>query len=322
MLERTCRLALVALALSASMTTTALAETKKVAIAMFGPHTSLQQVSDGFKASLAKTKLDIAYDEGNVNFDRSLVPQFLNRLAAASPELMLTVTTPMAQSAKRVLAQRSFPIVFAPVTDPVQAGLLDSWDHGAPLLAGVSNIPDFDATLEFMKTLLPDMKRLGILYNTGDDSDTAFLSRLEAAAPKHGVQVVRIGVDNVNDIPQRVTSARGRTDALFVPASSMLQPASPAIASSAARIAMPVFGSNTPTVDEGHMLAAFAVDFYRIGEKAGTLAGRLLQGEDPRNIAVQVPAAEDHVIRISQRRMDALGLKLPAALQGCNCVAP
>src|SRR5699024_970266 len=146
------------------------------------------------------------------------------------------------------------------VTDPVQSGLLESWDAGAPLMAGVSNIPDLDATIEFMQTLVPGMKRLGILYNTGDDSDTAFVRKLQEVAPGHDVELVLIGVENANDIPQRVTSARGKADALFVPASSLLQPAAPAIASTARRIALPVFGSNVPSVDEHHVLAAFAAD--------------------------------------------------------------
>jgi len=298
------------------------ADTQKIALAQFGPDTSLQQLADGFKAALSKSGLSVVYDEGHVNFDRSLVPQFLNRLSAARPDLMLTVTTPLTQSAKQVLAKRDFPIIFAAVSDPVQAGLLTSWAHGEPLLAGVSNIPDFDGTLAFMKTLLPDLQRLGILYNTGDDSDLSFLARLETAAPRHGLRLVRIGVDNANDIPQRVMSAQGRTDALFVPSSVMLQPASPAIASAAARIKMPVFGSNAPTVDKGHMLAVFAADFYRVGEKAGELAARVLRGADPRTLPVATLTSSEHLIRISQRQMTALGLSLPPALQSCDCVVP
>lgn len=309
-----------ALALGAMAGTPALAEDARIAIALFGPHPSLQEVSDGFKAAIEAGGLSAVYDEGNVNFDRSLLPQFLNRLAAARPDLMLTITTPMAQSARQILANRSFPIVFAPVTDPVQTGLVASWDAGAPLMAGVSNIPDLEASLAFMRELVPGMTRLGVLYNPGDDSDTAFARRLESLAPTQGVQVVLIGVDNANDIPQRVISARGRADAVFVPASSLLQPATPAIASAAARISMPVFGSNTSSVVDGHVLATFAVDFYRIGERAGELAVRILGGEDPAVIPVQVPRPEDHLIRISQRQMTALGLTLPDTLQGCGCV--
>lgn len=321
MIKRLLSAAVAVMALSSGLATAA--ETgKKVAIAMFGPHPSLQQVSDGFKEALEKSGLQISYDEGNVNFDRSLVPQFLNRLAAGKPDLMLTITTPMAQSAKQILAKRNFPIVFAPVTDPVQAGLLPSWDQGAPLLTGVSNIPDLDASLGFMQELIPGLTRLGVLYNPGDDSDTAFAKKLQEIAPQRNVKIVLIGVDNANDIPQRVMSARGQVDALFVPASSLLQPASPAIASAAARIAMPVFGSNSPAVDEGHVLAVFAADFHRIGVKAGEMAAEILQGKDPATMPVAVLAPEDHVMRISQRKLDSLKLSLPASLKDCNCVVP
>src|SRR5271170_713004 len=91
----------------------------RIAIAMFGPHPTLQQVVEGFKQEIAAQGINAVYDEGNVNFDRSLAPQLLTRMAAANPTLMLTVTTPMTHAARQVLASRNFPIVFAPVTDPV-----------------------------------------------------------------------------------------------------------------------------------------------------------------------------------------------------------
>lgn len=171
-----------------------------------------------------------------------------------------------------------------------------------------------------MKLLVPGMTRLGILYNTGDDSDTAFADRLEATVDDHGVELVRIGVENVNDIALRVRSAQGRVDALFVPASSLLQPASAAIASAANQMGLPVFGSNTATVDDHQMLATLAVDFHRVGMNAGAIAARLLRGEDPEAIPVALPTPEDHLMRISGRRMDALGLTLPESLKDCGCV--
>src|SRR5258708_5418332 len=95
----------------------------RIAIALFGPHPTLQQVIEGFKQEIAGQGIKATYDEGNVNFDRALAPQLLTRQAAADPALMLTITTPMTQTARQVLASRTFPIVFAPVTDPVAAKL-------------------------------------------------------------------------------------------------------------------------------------------------------------------------------------------------------
>jgi putative ABC transport system substrate-binding protein len=294
--------------------------TARIAVALFGPHESLQQVVDGFKEELAAQGIQAKYDEGNVNFDRSLVPQFLNRLAASKPDLMLTVTTPMTQSARQVLANRSFPIVFAPVTDPVAARLVPSWDKGDALMTGASNLPDLGATCDFIKTLVPDAKRLGILYNPGDDSDVTFVEHMERIAPKHSLELVKVGIDNANDIPTRIQSLQGRADALFIPASSLLQPAGAAIAAASNRIKLPVFNSNTAQVKTHQMLAAYSVDWKKVGINAGAVAAEVLKGKPPSEVPVRLPKPADHQIVISGQRLKDLGLSLPASLKDCNCV--
>jgi putative tryptophan/tyrosine transport system substrate-binding protein len=292
----------------------------RIAIAMFGPHPTLQQVVEGFKQEIAAQGIKATYDEGNINFDRSLAPQLLTRLAAANPALMLTVTTPMTQAARQVLASRSFPIVFAPVTDPVAAKLVPSWEHGDALMAGVSNIPDLDATCDFIKALLPSATRLGIVYNPGDDSDVAFVSRLEKIVGSHGLQLVKVGIDNANDIAPRLQSLQGRADALFVPASSLLQPAAAAIASVTNRIKIPVFNSNTAQVVDHQFLAALSVDWSHIGVNAGRMAAGILKGKKPADLPVSLPSRADHEMKISARRMADLGLTLPDSLKNCDCV--
>lgn len=292
----------------------------RIAIALFGPHESLQQVVEGFKQELATRGINANYDEGNVNFDRSLVPQFLNRLAASKPDLMLTVTTPMTQSARQILANRTFPIVFAPVTDPVAAKLVPSWDKGDALMTGASNLPDLAATCDFIKALVPDAKRLGILYNPGDDSDVTFVARLEQIAPKHSLELIKVGVDNANDIPVRIQSLQGRADALFIPASSLLQPAGAAIAAVSNRIKLPVFNSNTAQIRNHQMLAAYSVDWKKVGINAGAMAAEILKGKPASEVAVRLPGPEDHQIVISGQRLKDLGLKLPDSLKDCNCV--
>ncbi|MEH2493391.1 ABC transporter substrate-binding protein [Bradyrhizobium sp. AZCC 2230] len=292
----------------------------RIAIAMFGPHPTLQQVVEGFKQEIAAQGINAIYDEGNVNFDRSLAPQLLTRMAAANPALMLTVTTPMTQAARQVLASRNFPIVFAPVTDPVAAKLVPSWEHGDALMTGVSNIPDLDATCDFIKTLLPSATRLGIAYNPGDDSDVAFVNKLEKIVGSHGLQLVKVGIDNANDIAPRLQSLQGRADALFVPASSLLQPAAATIASVTNRIKLPVFNSNTTQVVDHQFLAALSVDWGRIGVNAGRMAADILKGKKPVDLPVSLPSRADHEMKISARRMSDLGLTLPDSLKSCDCV--
>jgi putative ABC transport system substrate-binding protein len=313
-----------ALLMLLSATVTARAEPLLIAIANFGPNPALAELIGGFKQALTEAGFvegrDVRYDERNVNFDRSLVPQMLNVMASENPALMLTVTTPLTQSARQVLQTRTFPIVFAPVTDPVAARILPSWTQGGHLITGASNMPEWPGTYQFIHQLLPAAKRLGVLYNPGDDSDTSIVAAMEASAAAGGFTLVKVGVDNVNDIPQRVQAFAGRADVVYIPASSLLQPAAPAIATAANRMGLPIINTSPPPVLQGLMLATYSVSWKGVGAHAGKLAGQILKGADPASLAPLRPTAAEQFGLISRKRLEALGMGVPEGLRECKCL--
>lgn len=94
---------------------TASAQTKRIAIAGWGPHPTLDEAIAGFKKGLAEegfTADKISFDETNVNFDAALIPQMLTRLAGSQPDLMATIATPVSIAARNQLRTRTFPVVF------------------------------------------------------------------------------------------------------------------------------------------------------------------------------------------------------------------
>ena len=169
----------------------ALAQPKKVAIASMGPHGSLEQVIAGFKQALADKGFvdgkDVVYEYSHGNFDPNLVPQVLTKLEAGKPAVLLTITTPMTQAAVKIVRDQTIPIVFAPVTDPVAAGLVPDWDHGSARFVGASNLQSMEAVLDFAKKLLGDVKSFGMLYNPGDANDIANKNLAETAAKAAGI---------------------------------------------------------------------------------------------------------------------------------------
>jgi len=302
---------------------TATAAPKRVVIAGWGPHPTLDASIAGFKKGLADEGFaegsGVVFEETNVNFDASLIPQMLTRLAGGGPDLMATVATPVSVSAKNQLRTRTFPIVFFPIADPVHAKLVPSWTAGDRLITGSSVALDYDALLAFFKKLLPDMKRLGLLYDTGDDSSKAAVDGFEAVAGKQGIAVVRVGVDNPNELPQRVQSAVGRVDALFTVASGRIQQGMAAVSATAERAKLPILTSIPQAVQQNYALAAFSVSFEQSGEAAGHIAGRILKGEDPANIPPYRATAAEHRPVINSAKLKALGLSLPPDLAGCKC---
>ncbi|RKE72635.1 ABC transporter substrate-binding protein [Pseudorhodoplanes sinuspersici] len=300
------------------------AQPKRVAIAGWGPHPTLDEAIAGFKKGLAEGGFPegsgVVFDETNVNFDPALIPQMLTRLSGARPDLMATIATPVSVASRNQLRTRAFPIVFLPIADPVHAGLVSTWDKGDKLMTGSSVALDYQAVLSFFETLLPEMKRLGVLYDTGDDSSKAAVDGIEAVAGKNGMTIVRVGVDNPNELAQRVQSAVGRVDALFTVASGRIQQGMAAVSATADRAKLPVITSVPQAVQQNYALAAFAVSFGQSGEAAGKIAARILKGEDPASIPPYRATAAEHKPMINGAKLKALGLTLPPALANCNCV--
>lgn len=302
----------------------ALADPVRVGIANFGEHPQLSAAIAGFKEALAENGFaegaDVVYTESHTNFDATLVPQMIARLQAEQPKLIYTITTPVSQIAKKTLAGSGIPIVFAAVTDPVAAKLVPSWEAGDDGMTGASDLQDLAAVLAFARKLFPAATRLGVPYNPGEANDVALLERIRALAPDAGFAVVPVGVDNVNEIQQRVTALAGKADVIYTPASNLLQPAVAAVSAAARQIGVPIVNADDGAVRDGVVPASFAVNYEQVGRSAGRIAAAILEGADPKTIAPWRPAYEDHAAVISRSTMAAFGAEIPASLADCGCI--
>lgn len=300
------------------------AQTRNVAITSFGEHPALQEVIDGMKASMRtrgyREGQEIAYTFTHVNWERNLIPQMLTKVAAAKPDVIVTITTPVTQTAVRAIGDRGIPIVFSAVQDPVVAGVVPAWDKPTAIMTGASNLVDMDGTLRFVRTMLPQAKRLGLPYNPGDDADNALRERLVAAAPKYGLELVLVGVDNVNDLPQRLQTFAGKVDAVYVIPSNLFQPATAQIAAITTRLGVPAFNGLPAPVQKHEMLATYSVDWPKIGANTAAIVERVLKGAKVGEIPISVPTPAEHKILISGAQLAQFKIALPESLKSCNCV--
>jgi putative ABC transport system substrate-binding protein len=312
MIRRLAGLALLLVSLSAA------AQPKLVAIANFGEHPALRAAVNGFKAEVVRQGFvegrDIAFDDQHINFDRTLIAQLLTNAAAKKPAMIVAVTTPVAQSSIRVVTDKSVPVVFMSVVDPVVAKIVPSWQAGSDTHTGATLFPDFNASLAFVRLLLPNAKRLGVPFNPGEDNDTTNMKEIRAAAPKYGFELVEVGVDNASEIPQRLQSLAGKADAVFVIQSNILQTSLPVIAATTQRIGVPAINTLDTPVREHQFLAAYALSYERMGANAGRIAARILKGEKPSAIPPHRPGPEDYAIVISRKQLAQWKIEVPAVL--------
>jgi putative ABC transport system substrate-binding protein len=302
----------------------AAAQPRHIAITSFGEHPALQEVIDGMKASMnsrgyAEGK-EVSYSFTHVNWERNLIPQMLTKIAAGKPDVIVTITTPVTQTAVRAIGDRGIPIVFTAVQDPVVAGVIPSWDKPSNIMTGASNLADMEGTLRFIRQLLPNAKRLGLPYNPGDDADNALRQRLEKFAPKYGLQLVMVGVDNVNDMPQRLQTFAGKVDAVFVIPSNLFQPVTSQIAAITNRLGIPAFNGLPAPIVKHEMLGTYSVDWPKIGANTAAIVEKVLKGAKVSEIAPSVPGPQDHKVLISGTQLQSHKIPLPESLKNCNCV--
>lgn len=311
-------------AIAASVfSTPVLAQEKTVALANLGPDPALNAVVSGFKKGMTDggyvEGTDVKYVYQDASFDAAIVAQMLTTLEAHNPDLFLTVTTPISQAARRVIQDKSIPIVFAPVTDPVDAGLVESWDGGSDRFTGSSNLQSMETVFAFAKDLIGDVSSVGVLFNPGDANDVVNIRYAEQAAKAMGITLVSVGVETTADIPVRVDALKD-TDFLYLIPSSMLQPAMPAVAAAARRNKLPIINASPAGVEDGQILASFSVSWFEVGRQAGLRAVRILNGEPVASIGVYRPTPTDHSPLISEAFMKETNMKLPVAFANCDCV--
>ncbi|MXY33472.1 MAG: ABC transporter substrate-binding protein [Boseongicola sp. SB0664_bin_43] len=298
------------------------AQDKTVALANLGPHPALNAVIGGFKKGMADGGYaegsEVAFEYQDASFDAAVVAQMIATLEASDPDLFLTVTTPISQAALRVVQDKSIPIVFAPVTDPVDAGLVPSWDGGSDRFTGASNLQSMETVFAFARDLLGDADTVGILFNPGDANDVVNVRYAERAAAEMGIELVTVSVEATADIPVRVDALKD-TDVIYLIPSSMLQPALPAVAAAARRNGVPVINASPVGVEDGQILASMSVSWFEVGRQAGLRAARILDGEPVSAVDVYRPSPEDHSATISARYMEEFGMTLPDALADCGC---
>ena len=174
-----------------------------VAIANYGPHSSLTASINGLKYELEQQGFidnkTVRYEIVDVGFDAALIPQMMMNLKSHHPAVLVVTTTPVAQYAKGAI--QDIPLIFNVITDPVAAGLITKKNQSNENITGSSDKQNLTLLFDFSKRLLPQAHRVGVLYATAEANDIALVSMMKKAALVSGLDVVAVPVDQVRDIP-------------------------------------------------------------------------------------------------------------------------
>ena len=318
------RRGLLAVALAAALPGAVMAQAAPtvVGIANFGPHPALQDAINGFKAEMAKNGYEegrnVRYVMADANFSPAMIPQVLNQIEANKPAVILTVTTPVSQAAITSVSNKSLPLVFLLISDPITAGLVPNWQQGGTRFVGSASAMDYDAVLEFSKQMFPGAKSFGVMYSPGEANDVVAIRQIEEAAKRASIKLKAVSVDAPVDVPQRAQMLAD-VDFIYAIGSNLVQSAMPAVTSVADRHRIPILSAETDFIKKGLVTVSYAASYPLQGASAAKLAVELLKGKKTTELAPIKPGRADYMAIISRKKMAQLGKPIPPALANCNC---
>ena len=193
-------------------------------------------------------------------------------------DLICAIATPSAQSAYSVGRKNDIPVIYTAVTDPVAAELANA--DGTPVdeVTGTSDKLPVEQQLEMIRAILPDAKKIGIMYTTSEVNSASTLAEYKEKAADYGFEIVESGVSSTADIPLAADSLLEQVDCLNNLTDNTVVASLPLILSKANAKNIPVFGSEIEQVKIG-CLAAMGLDYVDLGKQTGRMAAEVLKGE-------------------------------------------
>lgn len=259
----------------------------KIGITQIVEHPALDSSRQGFIDALKEKGFEegknLEIDFQNAQGDQPTTQTIAQKFVKDKVDMIFAVATPTAQAAYN--ATKDIPILITAVTDPVAAGLAKALEKSETNVTGTSDNVPIETQFELLKKLVPNAKKIGILYNTSESNSEIQVNSAKAAAPGFGLEVLPVGITNINDIQQSLSSLFGKMDVLYVPTDNMVVSSMPIIADLCFKNNVPIIGSERGQVEQG-ALATTGIDYYKLGYQTGLVAVDVIGGKKPSEIPI------------------------------------
>ena len=263
-----------------------------VGICNYVDDASLNQIVENIQTQLVAigaekgVTFNIEYD--NCNADSNLMSQIISNFQADNADLLVAVATPVAMAMQAATEESGTPVIFAAVSDPVSVGLVDSLEAPGSNLTGTSDYLDTAAVLDLMYAQNVNLKKVGLLYDLGQDSATSAIASAKAYLEKRGAEVVERTGTSVDEIALAAQAlVADGVEAVFTPTDNTVMKSELTIYETFVDAGIPHYTGADSFALNGAFLG-YGVDYANLGvETANMIADILLGGADPATTPVK-----------------------------------
>lgn len=287
----------------------------KIGLVKYMDHASLDQIEKNVQKELdAKSaELGVTFNYADYTYngqgDGTTLNQIAAQLVADGVDVIVPIATPAAQVMQSVVTDEDIPIIFAAVSDPVTANLVQDMDAPGGTITGVSDALNTEMIMKMMLAVDPDIQTVGLLYSKSEDSSKKPIEEAKAFLDASGISYVEktgTNTDEVNSAVDALISAG--VEAIFTPTDNTVMQAELSIFEKLNEAKIPHYtGANSFALNGAFF--GYGVDYDDLGaETADMVVDLLVNGADPATTPVVILAHE--AATINTETCEAIGLSL------------
>jgi putative ABC transport system substrate-binding protein len=288
-----------------------------IGISQIAPHPSLDATKEGFLAALKDAGIvegeNLKVDYSNAQGESSNNLAIAQKFGSEKYDLVLGIATPSALALADNVKDK--PVLFAAVTDPLDAQIVSNLDKPGGNITGASDTNPAAITqlMDFIAENFSNVKTVGVVINEGESNSVIMAKQAETALAAHNIKLIKAPVTNTSEVQQAAQSLVGRADAMYITLDNTVVSAVDAIIKVATDNKIPFFSSDRDTVEAG-AFATVGFKYYDHGYQVGQMAVDILKnGKNPGDMKVTIPDKLDLILNL--KAADALGITVTDAMK-------
>ncbi len=287
----------------------------KIGVVQYADHPSLDNCREGFILGLEEEGIsegsNLELTNKSAQADDAMNTQIAQSFVNAKMDLVCGIATPSAMALYNVCYDKDIPVLFNAVSDPVAANLAKSKTEAMPGITGVSDELPVEEQLKLIRELMPDAKKIGIIYTTSETNSVSTIATYKEKAAEYDFEIVERGISNASEIPQAADVILGEVDCITNLTDNTVVDNLPVVIEKANATNKPVFGSEEEQVGNG-CIASAGIDYIELGKIAGKMAARVLKGEDIESMPYET--ITESSITINEKAAADLGITIPVEI--------
>lgn len=284
-------------------------KTYKIGLCQLVQHDALDSATKGFEDYLKEKLGDkVEFDLQNAAGDSATCATIVNQFVSSNKDLIFANATASLQAA--AAATSTIPVVGTSITDYATALDIDDWTGTTGRnITGSSDLAPLEEQAAMFKELLPDAKKVGLLYCSSEANSKYQIDIVSEELEKLGYECTPYAFADSNDVAAITTTACANSDALYIPTDNTAAANTEIIANIANPANIPVIAGEEG-ICGGCGIATLSISYYDLGKVAGEMAYDILvNGKDPSTMEIKY--STDLTKKYVKERAEKLGITVP-----------